>query len=174
MSNFALEIFDDEGSKCIFYSVVIDGEEISETEKFFNKFFNMPTMKMYTSELASFLTKTIGDKRGAINTFFRDERKAHALPPSPNIEIEEISILDNFPLRLYCLRISQSCVILFNGAEKTSQSAQEGATSMAFHDANIYAERILKAFADGDIKLCEKKREILDYYEITKITEILF
>ena len=174
MSSFALEIFDDEGSKCVFYSVMIDGEEISETEKFFNKFFNMPTMKNYAMELASFLTKTIGDKRGAINAFFRDERKAHALPPNSNIDIEEISILDNFPLRLYCLRISESCVVLFNGAEKTSQSAQDGETSMAFHDANIYAAKILKAFADSDIKLCEKKREILDYFEKNQITEILF
>ncbi|KQM36465.1 hypothetical protein [Chryseobacterium sp. Leaf201] len=174
MSNFALEIFDDEGSKCIFYTVLIDGEEKSEVEKFFIKFYNIPEMKMYASELARFLTNTIGEKKGAIDAYFREEKNAHAVPPYPSVEIEEISILDFFPLRLYCLRISSSCVILFNGGEKTSRTAQGGATSMSFHDANIFAEKILKAFANNEIKLCEKEREILDYFEKTKITEILF
>lgn len=174
MSNFALEIFDDEGSKCLLYTVVMDGEERSEAEKFFNKFYHSPQFKEYSQELARFLTHTISEKNGAINEYFRDEKNAHALPPYPGVEVEEISILDAFPLRLYCLRLSSSCLILFNGAEKTSQTAQDGATSMSFHEANLFAEKILRALANREIKLCEKQREILDYYEKTIITEILF
>lgn len=96
------------------------------------------------------------------------------MPPYPKIEVEEISILEEFPLRLYCLRLSSSCVILFNGGEKTSQKAQDGKTSMTFHEANIFADKILKAFAEKEIKLCEREREILDYYDSTPISNQLF
>ncbi len=38
MNTFALEIWDDEGSKCTFYSVRWDDAEENETDKFFNKY----------------------------------------------------------------------------------------------------------------------------------------
>ena len=175
MANFALEIFDDECTKCIFYTVKWEYEDISETEKFFEKYYNDPEFKEFAEELAVFINKSIGYKYGAIDDFFRWEKKAHALPPKPGIkiDIEEITILADFPLRLYCLRISKSCVILFNGAPKTSDSAQEGETSMAFHEANVFAERILKALSENALKLCPNDRTILNDLDSSEITDIL-
>ena len=40
MNAFALEIFNDEGNACTFYTVRWENAEISETDKFFVKFRN--------------------------------------------------------------------------------------------------------------------------------------
>ena len=175
MANFALEIFDDEGTQCLFYTVKWEGEDVSETEQFFEKYYNAPEFRLYTEELAKFISLSIGEKYGAINDFFRWEKSAQALPPKPNIkvEVEEISILVDFPLRLYCLRLSKHCVVLFGGAEKTRAAAQDGKTSMAFHDANIFAERILKALQEKELNLSSDERTILDEFDTGNINEIL-
>lgn len=175
MANFALEIFDDEGEKCVFYTVKYDGEDVSEAEKFFEKFYYDLDFKPFAEELAKFINLSIAEKYGAIDDFFRWEKQAHALPPKPNIkiEIEEIAILTDFPLRLYCLRLSKSCVVLFNGAAKTSNSAQEGKTSMAFHEANIFAECILNAFNEKLLKLSSDERTILNDLDSDDITDVL-
>lgn len=164
MANFALEIFDDESPKCMFYTVLVEGEELSETDLFFKRFFEDEHFKSEAMELATFLSVTIGTKRGALNDFFREEQKAHALPPPLRVEIEEVDFGRDFPLRLYCLRLSRSCLVLFNGGEKTSQSAQDGNTSISFRQANEFAKKILEALNQKQIKLCSKERQILDYY----------
>lgn len=115
-------------------------------------------------ELATFLSSTIGTKRGALNEFFREEEKAQALPPPIRTEIEEVDFGRDFPLRLYCLRLSPSCLILFNGGKKTSQNAQDGDTSISFRQANEFAKKILDGMHQKQIKLCSKERTILDYY----------
>lgn len=172
MSNFALEIFDDESPKCQFYTVKLEGEEVSETDKFFEKFINDPELRQATEDLVTFIYEVIGKKRGAINDFFREENSAHALPPTPKVEIEQVAFGTDFPLRLYCLRLSSSCVILFNGGKKTSQSAQDGETSAAFYQANVFADKIMKAISSRAIKLCRKQREILDYTTLQPYSEL--
>ncbi|MDN3606918.1 hypothetical protein [Kaistella yonginensis] len=162
MANFALEIFDDESPKCMFYTVMVEDEELSETDLFFKRFFEDSRFKENVMELAAFLSITIGTKRGALNDFFREENDAHALPPPLRTKMEEIEFGRDFPLRLYCLRLSSSCLILFNGGEKTSQSAQDGKTSIAFQQANEFAKKILDALYNKQIKLCSQNRNILD------------
>ncbi len=171
MSNFVLEIFDDEGTECSFYTVRYLDAEISETERFFDKFYRDASLKSYVQELAVLLQNEIGNKYGAREIFFRPERKAQALPPKPGLR--EIRIPYNFPLRLYCLRLSNSCVILFNGGEKTSQTSQGGKTSMAFHEANEFADRILEALRGRILKLDHNQKSIMDYYESDDISEII-
>lgn len=113
----------------------------------------------------------IGGKYGARDVFFRHEGQAQALPPRPGLR--EITIIPNFPLRLYCLKLSNSCVVLFNGGEKTSATSQEGKTSMAFYEANNLANKILKAFQDKTIKLSTNQKSIIDYYDSEAISDIL-
>jgi hypothetical protein len=104
--------------------------------------------------LAKFLEKVIGDKMGALEDFFRFENSAHGLPPAGNFHVGEIALrFQSFPLRLYCLRISERLVILFNGGEKTSRTAQGGKTSMHFHDANRFAKRIMEALQEGELHI---------------------
>lgn len=160
MNIFALEKFDDQGSRCTFYTVRWTEVEWSETDKFFNKYDSDINFERPIQELAVFLTKKIGNEVGALEDFFRFENTAQALPPSGKHKVGEITLnYGNFPLRLYCLRISDGLVVLFSGAEKTAKNAQGGKTSMAFHEANQFAKRILEALKQKEIYIAPNDRE---------------
>lgn len=136
MNSFTVEIWDDEGEHCTLFTVRKDGSEHSETDKFFLKAHKNEKLKRNFQELATFITDIIGDQDGALEIYFRDEREAHGLPPKKTIVKETVSYFQmDYPLRLYCLRISHEIVVLFNGDEKTSGPAQDGKTSMAFYEA---------------------------------------
>lgn len=159
MSSFALEIWN-EGSACTLYTVrdeIDDSEADSETDGFFLKYgeeqsrFQSDAMK-----LNSFLLKDLSNRYGAIDCFFnRFENNATALPPKKSKDferLEECTIFgNNFPLRLFCYRISEKLVILFNGGEKTADSAQESALSFHFYNAQRYVAKVEKARQEGDI-----------------------
>ena len=165
MNTFALEIFDDLGKQCTFYTVRWEDSELSETDKFFKKKYETgSTFERSIQELAMFISKKIGDEMGALEVFFRFENIAQALPPAGTHKVEGIYInYGKFPLRLYCLRISESLVVLFNGSEKTEESAQGGKTSMVFHEANFFAKRILDALIQKDIYITADQREFRYY-----------
>jgi hypothetical protein len=164
MNRFALEIFDDQGQICTFYTVRWEYADDSETDKFFAKYENHSTFQRPLQELARFISSKIGDEMGALEEFFRFENTAQALPPSGNHEVEDLYInFRNFPLRLYCLRISETLVVLFNGGEKTADTAQGGKTSMAFQEANIFAKRILDALREKDIYITADQRTFRCY-----------
>lgn len=170
MNTFALEIFDDQGQVCTFYTVRWEGEELSETDKFFVKYENDCTFQRPLQELAKFISKKIGNEMGALAYFFRFENAAQALPPSGKHKVEDVYInYGNFPLRLYCLRISETLVVLFNGGEKTAGTAQGGKTSMAFQEANLFAKRIMDALKDEDIYITANQREFRYYNGSDKI-----
>ncbi|SDA96021.1 hypothetical protein SAMN03080617_04167 [Algoriphagus alkaliphilus] len=159
MNTFTLEIFDDEGRQCTFYTVRWEEADVSETNRFFEKYENESNFEKPIQELAVFLTKKIGNDVGAQKDFFRFENAAQALPPSGRYKVGEITInYGDFPLRLYCLRISDNLVVLFNGGEKTAESAQGGTTSMAFHEANLFAKRILTALQAREIYITPDER----------------
>lgn len=171
MNTFVLEIFDDEGAACTFYTVRWEGAAESETELFFSRFEKNPRLKPRLQELAQFLYQKIGEEMGAVDAFFRSENAAHALPPSGNHRVQELTInYHRFPLRLYCLRLTRSLVILFNGGEKTASSAQGGMTSMAFHDANQLAIRIRQALQSGEIAIASDQRTLINDQGSTEIT----
>ena len=164
MNTFALEIFDDQGKLCTFYTVRWEDAKLSETDKFFLKFSKENQLKQALQELAKFLEVVIGNEYGALEEFFRFENNAQAIPSSGTYKVEDIYIkYGNFPLRLYCLRISESLVVLFNGGEKTANTAQQGKTSMAFQEANIFAKRILEALKNKDIYNNDKQRKFLNF-----------
>ncbi len=170
MNTFALEIFDDEGSRCTFYTVRWEEAVLSETDKFFQKFRKDEQLKTSLQELAKFLEIVIGDEKGALEDFFRFENTAQALPPSGNHKVGEIIInYGNFPLRIYCLRISDSLVVLFNGGEKTAENAQGGKTSMVFYEANQFAKRILEALQQKEIYITPDEREFRSFDDSEEI-----
>jgi hypothetical protein len=161
---FAIEPYDDEGSQCAFYTVRWDDAEKNETDRFFQKFENDERLQRSIQELAKFLTIVIAEEYGALDDFFRFENKAQALPPAGDYQLGEVAFnFGDFPLRLYCLKITNHLVILFNGDEKTSQSAQDGKTSMVFHDANAFAGKIIAALHDRTIIVDEDQRTLLNY-----------
>ena len=61
MNTFALEIFDDQGQVCTFYTVRWEESALSETDKFFVKYENDSTLQRPLQELAKFISKKIGD-----------------------------------------------------------------------------------------------------------------
>lgn len=170
MNTFALEIFDDQGKVCTFYTVRWEDAKISETDKFFLKYETDSTLQRPLQELAKFISNKIGDEMGALEDFFRFENAAQALPPSGTHKVEDLYInFGNFPLRLYCLRISETLVVLFNGGKKTSDTAQGGKTSMSFQEANIFAKRILDALREKDIYITNDQRAFRYYDDSDEI-----
>lgn len=170
MNTFILDIWYNEGSICTFYSVkwvIGNNEELSETDKFFERY-AIPESPMEDEALQLFrlITESIGNKYGATDNFFdRSENKAQALPPKPKKWLEEIKELGiNFPLRLYCYRITEQIVILFNGGVKNANSAQESESlSMKFYEAQTFVKKIEDAIQSNMIEISDDKRHLQNF-----------
>ena len=166
MNTFALEIWDDEASKCTFYSVRWEVSEDNETDKFFNKYDSIAEFKRSAQELLSFILDSIGEDHGAVDMLFnRFENEVVGLPNKGKVTIGEISFLfPNFPLRLYALRINNrpDLVILFNGGIKSAQTNQQSKNlNLKWIEACQFAKRIEEAIRDKEIVIDEKNRRIL-------------
>jgi hypothetical protein len=164
MNNFALEIWDNELEFVTYYTVRWEDNPKTETDKFVEKFYNHATYHEALQSLLSLLFDQIGNRFGARKEFFsRKENRAEALPPS-NVRFYEIQLrYPNFPLRLFCYRVSDSIVILFNGGPKTAATAQQSEElQMPFYHANEFSRRIHEAFRDKIIKITDDGQSIMD------------
>lgn len=170
MNNFEVHIWFDEAAVCTFYTVswVDAGDDSSsETDKFFD-FYAVPKHPLQENAMQLFrlITESIGNKYGAIDVFFdRDEDRAQALPPKPKRSLEEISQLGiNFPLRLFCYRVTEQIVVLFNGSIKDVATVQENDDLLhKFRDAQIFAKRIDNALRDGLITITRDGRYLQNF-----------
>ena len=108
----------------------------------------------------------MGERKGARWHYFsRHENEASALPPKNRYEVDgiEIDFFEN-PLRLYCVRINDYLVILFNGGLKSARTAQESADlSRKFREAQQFARRIWNAVQEGMILLDETSRRFTTF-----------
>lgn len=136
--------------KVTYYSVQIEEEQ----ESLFMNFANKHIGERYDEQMAiiRFWLKKIGEEIGAKEYYFRPEGfrggDARALPPSAKIIDVECN------LRLYCMRINDEIVILFNGAEKTANTAQNCPLVLPhFLQANKLTRVIDQAFKDRDIEI---------------------
>lgn len=176
MNIFAIEIWYDEGSICTFYTVrwlTDDDDTPSETDKFFDTY-AVPEhlLEDKAMQLFRLITESVGNRYGATDDFFdRVEYKAQALPPKPKKWVEEIKDLGiNFPLRLFCYRITEQIVILFNGGIKDAESAQESKNlSMKFYEAQTFVNRIEEALHSGIIEISMDERYLLNFDRTTEI-----
>jgi len=119
MNRFATIEEVEQFDKVTYYTIKFEDRDESEFENFLSKHQNNPTIKDEYNDLIAWIT-IIGNKIGAKPTYFRQENRANALPPPSRFV--EIDYLQN--LRLYCMWISESIIILFNGAIKTANTAQ--------------------------------------------------
>jgi hypothetical protein len=162
---FGLEIWDDETEKVTFYTVRWNDATLSETDKFFERMSGIPDVKIHLQELAKLITEVIGNSYGAHEAFFnRFENRATALPPKGKIKISELELdYSGFPLRLYCLALSEEIVILFNGGIKNARTSQESTDiiSTKFYEANEFAKRIFEALNSKEIFIDGR---LLKYY----------
>ncbi|MBV6439406.1 MAG: hypothetical protein DYG98_17315 [Haliscomenobacteraceae bacterium CHB4] len=106
------------GRKTRFYTVRFEQKTHTEFEDFLLRHENRKDLEEQLNELIAWLDE-IAERRGALNWLFRQENKAHALPPKQRLDHLEVN-----NLRLYCLRLSDHVVILFNGGVKTADVAQ--------------------------------------------------
>ena len=166
MNNFVLETWDDEGQACTFYTVKWEDAQYSETDKFLLKYGDKAN-EYYeqTLELVRLLTESIGNRYGATDDFIdRTKNKAHALPPKPKNTPPEIQSLGiHFPLRLYCYRISEKLLILFNGGIKDARTDQESELSTKFYEVQSFVKRIEEALSDETIVYNQKENRLEDF-----------
>jgi hypothetical protein len=171
VSSFAIEVWNDEADKVTFYSVRWEDAEHSEMDKFLLRIGSIPEFEDALQQLVQLITEVIGNNHGAHEAFFnRFENRVTALPPRGNIKISEIELdYRGFPLRLYCLALSEEAVILFNGGIKDSQTVQESkdVITTKFYEANEFAKRILNAYNAEEIIV--DGRVIRDYKGGTEI-----
>lgn len=160
-----MEVWDDESTKCTFYTVRWDGVAISETDKFFKRFNADPAYQLATQQLLSFIIDSIGEDHGAIDSLFnRFENQVTGLPNKGNVRVGEVSFhFPDFPLRLYALRVNNrtDLVILFNGGIKSGGTNQQSKDlHLKWIEACQFADRIEEAIRNKEIKIDGKNRKI--------------
>ena len=147
-------------SKVRYYTIQIVGEEHNVFEQFILRHQQEPSLTEEFNDLLAWITIRMGEQRGALERFFRHERMAKALPPPPRY----LEINYEHQLRLYCMRIIDRIVILFDGAVKTAATAQEcPIVGPHFRMANQYADAIDQALRTGDICICPHRGDRLIY-----------
>lgn len=175
MNTFAVEIWYDEGNICTFYTVkkITDNDNISSETDIFFDMYTIPEhpLEEQALQLLRLITESIGNKYGATDDFFdRAENNAQALPPKPKLRVEEIKDLGiNFPLRLFCYRVTEHIVILFNGGIKNTQSAQQSNLSMKFYEAQTFTRKIEEALRSKMIEVSNDGRYLQNFDKTEEI-----
>lgn len=131
-----------------FYSIMLEGEELTELEKFFDKF---PVGCEYDEEMDVIVAwlDRIGET-GALERYFRPEGEygdgVSAIP------------IESGKLRLYCLRLSDKILIFGNGDAKDTKSWQESETLSAYVQLLMDTSRFIASrVRDGKLLLVDKE-----------------
>lgn len=140
-----------------FYSVFVSGRLNSEFKDFLLRM--AKENKVELAELNRYI-QVIGQKYGALEQHFKNEDAAERLPP-PYHQFIETEDPDNYGLRLYCIRLSPSVVILLNGDRKTTRKVLECRNCKAhFKFADALAKKITQAILDGHMGIDEEEMEL--------------
>lgn len=137
------------------FSIRYEDEDEAETlfERFVLKHQQDASIEEEFAELMTWLERM--KRNGAKAHLFRPERKAEALPPKPHFRDTSF----NKELRLYCMRISDRAVVLFDGDVKTAQRAKDCPNVRPhFQEANRLSEKLEEMLKERVIKLDEEDR----------------
>jgi hypothetical protein len=159
VNNFAKIILVQRFNKVNFYTIKIEGDELSLFGQFKVKHTHENIKKL--NHILAWI-KIIGNNYGAINKLFRNESETadtSGLPPkNPNLEPRYIDLEDVTQsgkinnLRLYTFRANEHVVFLFNGDIKTTDKAQKCPNVKPhFRLANKLTKLIDEGFRNGDI-----------------------
>ncbi|MES1159845.1 MAG: hypothetical protein ABUM51_03745 [Bacteroidota bacterium] len=174
MNSFTLQLWDNEASKCTFYTVRWEDALDNETDKFFKKHNAIPGLQKATQVLLSFVLDSIGEDHGAIDGLFnRFENEVVGLPNKGRVSVGEIVFLyPDFPLRLYALRIynRHDLVVLFNGGLKSAATNQGSEyLNLKWIEACRFARRIEEALRHNEIIVDDKNRRLLSHNDEEEI-----
>ena len=93
------------------YAIHFNDKTDNETDEFISRFLGNPKYKKDFDTIIRRIEKILED--GALERYFRPERKASALP------------IYSSDLRLYCFRLNDKILIIGNGGIKTTKKVQD-------------------------------------------------
>ena len=128
------------------YTIQFTGEELSEYEKFVQRFKDSAELKRDYQIIIYALSKITNN--GALERYFRPEGKMNdnvcALP------------VDSGKLRLYCLRITDKILIIGNGGLKTARTYEESEELLGYViDLQKFDSLIKSEVANGSLTISE-------------------
>jgi|WetSurMetagenome_2_1015567.scaffolds.fasta_scaffold67623_2 hypothetical protein len=135
------EIEELSGDKASIYSVVIDGQDETLLEQFFND------NEEYKEELSTILSKikTMADKTGCRKCFFKEGEGKLA---------DGVVALKGGKLRLYGLYFNNTVVLFGSGGYKDVRAYQDDPSlNYKAEEVKQIANKINKAILDGSIKI---------------------
>lgn len=126
------------------YSICFDGNDLTEYEKFVQKFLNDATLNKDFQIVFRAINRILAN--GALERYFRPEGKFKD-------HLAALSI-DSKVLRLYCLRISDQILIVGNGGAKTTRTYEEDVELSGYvMDLQKFDELLAQELASGNIKI---------------------
>lgn len=132
-----------------FYSIRLNGEELTEVERFFEKF---PIGSEYDAEVDVILAwmEKIAEK-GALERYFRPEGKF-----GDGVGVIPVDVGNK--LRLYCLRLSNKILVFGNGGVKDAKRWEESSTLAPYVELLIETSRFVSSrVRNGTILLVDKE-----------------
>lgn len=148
MQKYSIELVE-EYEKINFYSIHLEKEELTELERFFEKF---PEGCQYDEEVDVILSwmDKIAEK-GALERYFRPEGKY-----GDGVGVIPIDVGNK--LRLYCLRLSDKILVFGNGGIKDSKSWEESETLSPYVELLMDTSRFLSSrVKNGTVLLVDKE-----------------
>ena len=160
MNTFALLIEIKSYRLVKYYTVRFEDEQNNEFAKFVAIHKRDTNIATEFNDIMAWIRDYLGCRYGALEKYFRHEKKAQALPPSARF----LEITYEANLRLYCYRISDHVVILFNGGVKTKtiDNAHDcPVVGTHFDMANLLCAALDKAFISKEIQLNDDLTELI-------------
>ena len=144
---YSIELIEEHGA-ANFYSVHLNEEELSELERFFEKFPEGCPFDEDVDTIIAWLDK-IGET-GALERYFRYEGRfgdgVSAIP------------IETSNLRLYCIRLSDRILIFGNGGVKDCASWQESETLAEYVEMLVDTSRFISSrLANGTLYMVDKE-----------------
>lgn len=144
-----------------FYSIHIDGKELSELESFFEKF---PIGYEYDEEIdviIAWMDKIA--ETGALERYFRPEGRY-----GDGVGVIPIDVGNK--MRLYCLRLSDKILVFGNGGVKDTSKWQESEELAPYVKLLMDTSRFISSrMSDGSLVLVDK--EIIGNINFTRNEE---
>ena len=132
-----------------FYSIHLEGEELTELERFFEKFPEGWEFDEEVDVILSWMDKIA--EKGALERYFRPERRY-----GDGVGVIPIEVGNK--LRLYCLRLSDKILIFGNGGVKDSRTWQESDTLAPYVELLMDTSRFISSREkNGTILLVDKE-----------------
>ncbi|MBS1622307.1 MAG: hypothetical protein JSS80_11795 [Bacteroidetes bacterium] len=146
--------------KVHYYTVLFEGRPYSEFRDFIIRMSKHDRDKIELAEINRYIQQ-IGEEYGAHKEHFKEEDAAERLPP-PYHQFIETGEPDDYGLRLYCIRLTPSVVVLLNGDRKTALKVHDCKNCyMHFDRARKISKKITDAITDKFIEINDDDKKII-------------